>query len=59
MRRILIAAAIAAAALFPTAPAEAYCEYTTEDGGCTNSCIETARLFKKLTGRDAPWMCPM
>jgi hypothetical protein len=56
----LIAMGALAIAMAPTT-ASAYCDpaYYETTGRCTNSCVESARAFKKVTGKDAPWLCPM
>lgn len=56
---VLLIAVVALAGLLSVAPASAYCEIERPDGSCTNGCIEAAKLYKKVTGRYAPWDCPM
>ena len=63
-RRLLIAV-IMAAGVWATAgsstPAQAYCEAepVATTSSCSNSCTRSAEAWEKLTGREAPWLCPM
>lgn len=58
---LLIVAVLLTGLLGAATPASAYCDpvYYETTGRCTNGCVESARTFKKITGREAPWLCPM
>lgn len=68
MRKVLklaVGTAVLTASMAFGTPAYAYCgpEYvdsgTTSNNGCSNSCMDSARAYEKLTKRPAPWDCPM
>ena len=63
--KLVVAMAVVAGSVGLWTPAQAYCGPTYVEGtssssnGCSNSCMDTARAWEKVTGKPAPWLCPM